>query len=163
MSIALIAALTRNRVIGQNNTLPWRLPDDLRHFRSLTLHQTVIMGRRTFDSLPGALKDRHCIIVSRDRAFLPVGDDIEVAPSIEDALGRAKSREIFIAGGASLYAQTLVRADRLYLTEVEASVEGDAFFPVYDPNDWQQVANEAHASDARHPYAFRFLVLDRKR
>ena len=163
MSIALIAALARNGVIGVNNTLPWRLPDDLRRFRALTLNHTVIMGRRTFDSLPGPLRDRHCIIVSRDPAFMPTGNTTEVAPSIEEALAQARSEEIFVAGGASLYAQTLERADRLYLTEVETTLEGDAFFPPYDRRDWREVRHEVHASDTRHPYAFHFLTLDRIR
>ncbi len=163
MTIALIVALARNGVIGVSNTLPWRLPDDLRRFRALTLHNTVIMGRRTFESLPGPLKDRHCVVISRDPAFVVQGSDTEKAASLEEALAQARSPEIFIAGGASLYAQTLARADRLYVTEVDAIVAGDAFFPPYDPKEWLVATEEPHPADARHPYAFRFLVLERSR
>ncbi|HUW97448.1 MAG TPA: dihydrofolate reductase [Acidiferrobacter sp.] len=163
MTLTLIVAVAHNGVIGQKNTLPWRLPDDLRRFRGLTLHHSVIMGRRTFESLPGPLVDRHCIVVSRDTGFLEKTEGVEVAPSIEEALGRARSDEIFVAGGASLYAQTLARADRLYLTEVQADIVGDAFFPSYDQRDWREVASEAHVADARHSYAFRFVTLERNR
>ena len=161
MTIAIIVALARNGVIGRSNALPWRLPDDLKRFRALTLHNTVIMGRRTFESLPGPLKDRHCVVISRNPEWALTGDDTEKATSLEEALARARSSEIFIAGGASLYAQALARADRLYVTEVDATVTGDAFFPPYDPKDWRIAAQESHPADARHRYAFRFLVLER--
>ncbi len=163
MTLALIVALARNNVIGISNSLPWRLPDDLKRFRALTLHNTVIMGRRTFESLPAPLKDRHCVVVSRDPGFAVGGDDTETAASIEEALARARSQEIFIAGGASLYAQTLAQADRLYVTEVDATIAGDAFFPPYDPKEWRVATEEPHPADARHHYAFRFLVLERSR
>ena len=163
MTLALIVALARNNVIGISNSLPWRLPDDLKRFRALTLHNTVIMGRRTFESLPGPLKDRHCVVISRDPAFVVQGSDTEKTASLEEALAQARSPEIFIAGGASLYAQTLARADRLYVTEVDATVAGDAFFPRYDPKEWRVATEEPHPADARHRYAFRFLVLERSR
>lgn len=161
MTLALIVALARNRVIGLSNTLPWRLPDDLKRFRALTLHNTVIMGRRTYESLPGPLKERHCIVVSKNPAYAVIGEDTETARSLEEALTLARSPEIFIAGGASVYVQALPRADRLYLTEVEASVEGDAFFPSYNPKEWRITSETSHPADARHLYPFRFLVLDR--
>lgn len=162
MPIALIAAFSINRAIGKDNTLPWRLPEDLQRFKRLTLHHTVIMGRRTFESLPGPLRDRHCLIVSRDPGFRPSGDNISVTSSLKDALDQNPSEEIFIAGGASLYAQTLGHADRLYLTEVQAVVAGDAFFPEYNADDWREVASEYHPADTRHAHAFRFVTLDRK-
>lgn len=163
MTIALIVALARNRVIGVANALPWRLPDDLKRFRMLTLHNTVIMGRRTFESLPGPLKERHCIVISRNVSFAVTGDDTEKAATLEEALARARSPEVFIAGGASVYAQALPRADRIYLTEVNATIAGDAFFPSYDPKGWRIVTEASHSADSRHPYAFRFLVLERNR
>ncbi len=162
MRLALLAAVARNGTIGRDNRLPWHLPDDLRRFRMLTLGRTVIMGRKTHESLPGALPGRHSIIVSRDSGYEAAREDVEVVASLEDALGRARSTEVFIIGGASLYEQTLARADRLYLTEIDADVAGDAFFPSYDRGEWETFADEAHPADDRHSHAFRFLTLERR-
>lgn len=162
MTLTLLAAVARNGIIGRDNGLPWRLPDDLRRFRALTLGKTVVMGRKTYESLPGSLPGRHSVVVSRDQAFA-APHDIEVARSLEEALARARSTEIFIIGGASLYRQTLDRADRLYVTQIDADIEGDASFPTYDPQDWELVADEPHPADARHAHAFRFLRLERRR
>lgn len=161
MTIALLAAIARNRTIGKNNALPWRLPDDLRHFRTLTLGKSVIMGRKTFESLPAPLVGRHSIVVSRDTHYRTHGAQCETAYSLEEALKRGQSAEIFIIGGASLYAQTLPLADRLYITAIDNDVEGDTFFPLYEQQAWRTVAEEPHAADARHAYPFRFLVLER--
>ena len=162
MKLALLAAVARNGAIGRDNGLPWHLPDDLRRFRALTLGKTVIMGRKTYESLPGALPGRHSIVVSRDGRYRAVRQDAQVAGSLDEALAQARSTEVFIIGGASLYQQTLARADRLYLTEIDADVAGDTFFPRYDPADWETIADEAHRADDRHPHAFRFLTLERR-
>ncbi len=162
MRIAILAAVARNGTIGRDNRLPWHLPDDLRRFRALTLGKTVIMGRKTYESLPGALPGRHSIIVSRDLKDSPAGNDIELARSLEDALGRGRSSEVFVIGGASLYRQILPQAHRLYLTEIDAEIAGDAFFPAYDRADWAVVTDEAHPADDRHPHSFRFLTLERR-
>ena len=162
MRLALLVAVARNGTIGRDNGLPWHLPDDLRRFRALTLGKTVIMGRKTHESLPGTLPGRHSIVVSRDRRYEAAREDAEVVGSLDDALGRARSTEVFIIGGASLYAQTLARADCLYLTEIDADVTGDAFFPRYDRADWETLADEAHRADDRHSHAFRFLTLERR-
>jgi dihydrofolate reductase len=162
MRLALLAAVARNGTIGRDNRLPWHLPDDLRRFRMLTLGKTVIMGRKTHESLPGALPGRHSVIVSRDSGYEAAREDVEVAASLEDALGRARSTEVFIIGGASLYEQTLALADRLYLTEIDADVAGDAFFPRYDRAEWETLADEAHRADDRHSHAFHFLTLERR-
>ncbi len=163
MMIALIAAVAANGVIGRDNDLPWRLPDDLRHFRRLTLGHTVIMGRRTFASLPAPLTGRHVVVVSRGTFAPERAMDVDYAVSIEDALARARSHEVFIAGGASLYAQTLTHAQRLYLTQVDTAVNGDAYFPPYEPGEWREVTRESHARDPRHAYPFVFLTLERRR
>lgn len=162
MRLSLIVAMARNRVIGRDNTLPWRLPDDLRRFKALTLHHTVIMGRRTFESLPSVLPHRHNIVVSRNPKELEKQTGIEVVSSLPEALERSQSPEVFIMGGASLYEQTLAKADRLYITEVDAVVGGDAFFPPYRAEDWTTIADETHPADDRHPHAFHYLTLDRK-
>ncbi len=162
MTLILLAALARNGTIGRDNSLPWRLPDDLRRFRTLTLGKTVIMGRKTYESLPGSLPGRHSVVVSRDKGFGAASQEVEVVHSLEEALARARSTEVFIIGGASLYQQTLGRADRLYLTQIDADIEGDASFPAYDPKDWRVVAEEPHPADDRHLYSFRFLTLERR-
>lgn len=157
--IAIIAALARNRVIGRGNRLPWHLPDDLRHFKRLTLGRPIIMGRRTWESLPGLLPDRTHIVITRDAQYR--ADGAAVVRSLDEALAAAGGEEALVVGGAQLYALALPRASRLYLTLVEAEVEGDAFFPEIDPAAWREVAREPHAADERHAYPFAFVTLER--
>lgn len=157
--IAIIAALARNRVIGRGNRLPWHLPDDLRHFKRLTLGRPIIMGRRTWESLPGLLPDRTHLVVTRDPSYR--ADGAVVVGSLDEALGAAGGEEALVVGGAQLYALALPRASRLYLTLVDAEVEGDVFFPAIDPAAWREVAREPHAADERHAYPFAFVTLER--
>ncbi len=157
--IAIIAALARNRVIGRGNRLPWHLPDDLRHFKRLTLGRPIIMGRRTWESLPGLLPDRTHLVVTRDPSYR--ADGAVVVGSLDEALGAAGGEEALVVGGAQLYALALPRASRLYLTLVDAEVEGDVFFPAIDPVAWRVVAREPHAADERHAYPFAFVTLER--
>jgi len=157
--IAIIAALARNRVIGRGNRLPWHLPDDLRHFKRLTLGRPIIMGRRTWESLPGLLPDRTHLVVTRDPSYR--ADGAVVVGSLDEALGAAGGEEALVVGGAQLYALALPRASRLYLTLVDAEVEGDVFFPAMDPAAWREVAREPHAADERHAYPFAFVTLER--
>ncbi len=157
--IAIIAALARNRVIGRSNRLPWRLPDDLRHFKRLTLGRPIIMGRRTWESLPGLLPERTHIVITRDAQYR--GDGAVVVHSLDAALTAAGGEEALVVGGAELYALALPRASRLYLTLVDAEVEGDAFFPELDSAEWREVAREPHAADERHAYPFAFVTLER--
>lgn len=157
--IAIIAALARNRVIGRGNRLPWHLPDDLRHFKRLTLGRPIIMGRRTWESLPGLLPDRTHIVITRDAQYR--ADGAVVVHSLDEALAVAGGEEALVVGGAQLYGLALPRASRLYLTLVEAEVEGDAFFPETDPAAWREIAREPHAADERHAYPFAFVTLER--
>jgi dihydrofolate reductase len=157
--IAIIAALARNRVIGRGNRLPWHLPDDLRHFKRLTLGRPIIMGRRTWESLPGLLPHRTHVVVTRDPDYRAQG--AVVVRSLEEAVAAAGGEEALVVGGAQLYALALPRASRLYLTLVDAQVEGDAFFPEIDPAAWREVAREPHAADERHAYPFAFVTLER--
>lgn len=152
--ISIIAAVAANRAIGYENKLLYWLPDDLRRFKALTTGHTIIMGRRTFLSLPkGALPNRRNIVLSRTVAELP---GCEVFPSLDEALAHCKAEEdIYIIGGASVYAQAIGRADRLCLTEIEATpAEADAFFPDY--TDWKLDKAEKHDKDGRHEYRFVF-------
>ena len=157
--IAIVAALARNGVIGRGNRLPWHLPDDLRHFKRLTLGRAIIMGRRTWESLPGLLPDRTHVLVARDPAYRATG--AIVVHSLDAALAAAGGDEALVVGGAELYALALPRAVRLYLTRVDADVEGDVLFPPIDPAQWREVARERHVADERHAYPFAFVTLER--
>ena len=160
--IVLIAALAKNRVIGIDNKLPWRLPDDLQHFKKLTLGHSIVMGRKTWESLPGVLPDRHHIVITRDTNYS--APNAEIVHSIEEAISLVPGHQpVFIVGGANLYQQLLEKADRMELTMVDAEPEGDAFFPEWDTQQWQEVSREHHAADERHKFAFDFVRLQRIR
>ena len=160
MNLTLIAALSRNRIIGREGDLPWRLPDDLKRFKRLTVGKTVLMGRKTWVSLGRPLPDRDNWVLSRDATFKPVG--ATVFATLDQALSAGQNRALMVIGGAELYRQTLHLATRLELTEVQAEVEGDTWFPPVDPAAWVEVAAESHAADARHALPFRFVTLDRR-
>ncbi|MDX2007996.1 MAG: dihydrofolate reductase [Meiothermus sp.] len=158
--ISLIVAASQNRAIGRENRLPWHLPNDLRYFRRVTKGSPVIMGRKTFESIGWPLPGRQNIVVTRDKAYRAEG--CEVVNSLEAAfLAAQQDREIFVIGGADLYRQALGLAGRIYLTEVHAEVEGDAFFPDPGP-DWQEVSREHHPADLEHAHAFDWVVLERR-
>ncbi len=159
--LSLIVARARNGVIGRENRLPWHLPVDLQRFKRLTMGKPMVMGRRTWESLPGRLPGRRHIVVSRNPDC--VGTGVEVVPSLEAAITRAGAvPEVMVIGGARLYAAALPLADRIYLTEVEADVAGDAFFPALDFSQWRVVSQERAPADERNPHACTFLVLDRR-
>lgn len=152
--LTLIVARARNGVIGRDNALPWRLPEDLQHFKRTTLGAPIIMGRKTWDSIGRPLPGRRNIVVSRNRGLTLEG--AEVAASLEDAQRLCVGAEqVFLIGGAQLYAEALPSADRLILTEIDADVPGDAFFPAVDRSKWIEVARETHHSEANgFDYAF---------
>jgi len=161
MTITLIAAMARNRVIGRDNGLPWRLPDDMKFFMRSTVGRTVLMGRRTFESLPGGpLKNRRNVVLTRRTDYRPEG--CEVVHSVGETLARYGDGELMVAGGAEVYRLFLPYADRMLLTEVEAEVEGDAFFPEWDPAEWTLVSSERHPADERHAWPFAFNTYVRR-
>lgn len=161
MQLSLIAAMTRNRVIGRDNQMPWHMPADLQHFKALTLHKPIIMGRKTFDSLGRALPKRRNIVLSRSGQSAAAG--IEVFGSLEQALSELSAEpEVMIIGGQTLYEQALPLAQRVYLTVIEAELVGDAYFPDILTSDWQVVADESHAADEHNPYAYRFVTFARR-
>ena len=161
MRISLIAALARNRVIGRDNQLPWRLSADLKHFKALTMGKPIVMGRKTWESIGKPLPGRTNIVVTRDSGFTAEG--CCVMHSIEAALVAAKdAEEVMIMGGANLYAQLLPRADRLYLTEVQADVSGDAWFPEITEIQWRELERESHRADENNEFDYDFVVLERK-
>jgi len=141
MSLAIIVAMARNRTIGVNNTLPWRCPEDLKHFKSLTMGHHLIMGRKTFDSIGKPLPGRITVVISRDRNLKLEG--CTVVNSLPEAIAScARDTQTFVVGGADLYKQTINLADTLYITEMQKNVSGDAVFPEFDKSAWCEVSRE---------------------
>lgn len=166
MKICLIAALAQNRVVGINNQLPWHLPEDLKYFRRTTTGKTVIMGRKTYESIGRPLPNRSNIVVSANPECKI--EHVQVVNSLQAALQLAENislingvDEIMVIGGATLYAAALPMADRLYLTHVHADVEGDAYFPEVDFSAWREVAREDFAASENNPYPYSFVVYDK--
>jgi len=154
--------MDEDRVIGIGNRLPWQLPADMRHFRSLTMGKPVLMGRKTYDSIGKPLAGRHNIVVSQDHGFRPEG--ITVVDSIDAALAAASDApEAMVIGGASFYRQILPRAQRLYLTLIHHRFAGDAHFPALNAEDWQETARSDHDADAANPFRYSFIELERVR
>ena len=161
MRISLIVALARNRVIGRDNQLPWRLSADLQHFKGLTMGKPIVMGRKTHESIGRPLPGRANIVVTRDSGFSAEG--CRVVHSIDEALVAAGDvDEVMIMDGENLYSQLLPRADRLYLTEVQAEVSGDAWFPEFDATQWQELERESHRADENNEFDYDFVVLARR-
>jgi dihydrofolate reductase len=158
--VSLIVAMAENRVIGRDNALPWRLPNDLKHFRRLTMGHPIIMGRKNHESIGRPLPGRTNIVVTRSPGYAAPG--CVVANSIDAAFTAAgNDPEIFVIGGAELYAQTLAQARRIYLTQIHATVPGDTYFPEIVGTEWSEVAREQHATDADHAFSYSFLTLER--
>ncbi len=163
MIVSIIVAMDRKAGIGFDNKLPWRLSADLKKFRELTMGHHIIVGRRTFESIGRPLPGRRMIVVTRDGNFKAEGCD--VAHSIEDAMELARERaeiEVFICGGAEIYAQSIAIADRMYLTFVDAEVEADTFFPEFDEREWIEQESFYQAADEKNQYPFTFKLLVRE-
>jgi dihydrofolate reductase len=162
MILKAIVAYAENRVIGKDNDLIWHLPDDLKHFKRHTAGKTIIMGRKTWDSLGGRpLPNRRHIVITRSSDFLAEG--AEVVNSLENAVELAQNEEeVFIVGGAQIYTLSLPLIDVLEITEVHAEFEGDAFFPVFNEADFELTSREYHPADEKHQYSFTFKTWKRK-
>lgn len=163
MNISLVVAASSNHAIGLNNQLLWHLPKDMRFFKNRTWAMPVIMGRKTFESLSGkALPGRLNIVLTRNEQWQAAG--VQVAKSLEEAYAiaaQAAYKEVYIIGGADIYAQSLAQAQTVYLTRVEAVLEGDSFFPVLGA-DWTMVEDYPQLADAKHLYPFRFQTWKKK-
>ena len=162
--VSLIAAMAANRSIGIDGRLPWHLPADLKRFKALTMSHTMIMGRRTYDSISGGpLPGRTNVVITRQESYAPEG--VTVVHSLEDAVriaARAGDDEAFILGGAEIYAQAMHRADRMYLTRVHAEVEGDTWFPDFDDvSEWRLTDAEHFDADEKNEHPFSFLTYER--
>jgi dihydrofolate reductase len=152
--------MARNGVIGAKGAIPWHLPNELKRFRSITMGHHLIMGRRTWESIGRPLPGRTSVVVTRQRGYRAPG--VVIAHSLDEAIARCGGDdEIFVIGGAELYAQALARATRLYRTLVEADVEGDTWMPELDGSGWRETASESFAADERHAHPYRCSVHER--
>ncbi len=165
MIISQIAALSTNRVIGKNNRLPWHLPDDTKYFMQTTKEHCVILGRKNYESIPEKfrpLPNRTNIVVTRQEIFKA---PCPVVHSLHEGVEMARSlneQELFIIGGAEIYTLGMPYTRRLYLTEIHAEIDGDTFFPEFNVSEWAEVSRKPHPVDDRHPFAFDFVVYERK-
>lgn len=157
--VTLVVAMARNGVIGRAGGLPWRLPDDLKRFKALTMGKPVLMGRRTWSSLGRALPGRLNLVMTRDPSFTAEG--ARVVRSLDEALAHAQA-ELMVIGGAEVYALAIPRADRVQLTAVDADLEGDTRLPPFDPGIWRETTREHHAADERHAWPMDFVTLERR-
>jgi dihydrofolate reductase len=158
--VSLIVAMAQNGVIGRDNALPWRLPEDLKRFKAFTLGKTLLMGRKTYESIGRPLPGRTNLVLTRDRGFLAPG--VVVVHSVEEALAHAADNELVAIGGAEIYRLVLPFARRLYLTHVHADVPGDTYFPDFDPTQWADVEWRMHPADEQHAYPLTFVTLERR-
>ncbi|MDO8436032.1 MAG: dihydrofolate reductase [bacterium] len=164
MLISIIVAIGNNQVIGIKNSLPWNLPADMEHFRSLTVGKPIIMGQKTFESIGKALPLRTNIILTLDKSFH--APNCITAYSIDEALQIAQNtgaKEVMICGGVSIYKQFLPLAGRLYLTFIDGNFEGDAYFPEFDYNEWEEVERVSNEPDKNNAYRYSFVVLQKKK
>ncbi len=160
MRISLVVAMTRNRIIGRDNALPWRLPEDLKHFKSTTLGKPVLMGRKTFDSIGKPLPGRTNLVLTRDAGWK--ADGVIVVHSIDEALSRAgDAAEVAGIGGAEVFTLLLPRATRIYLTRIDADIAGDTVFPVLEPSQWREVSCRRFPADERNAHDMTFVTLER--
>jgi dihydrofolate reductase len=159
--LSLIVAMDENRLIGSGNGLPWRLPADLAFFKRTTMGKPIIMGRKTFDSIGRALPGRRNIVITRDPQFS--APDCEIAGDVDEALALcAQADEIMLIGGASLYEQTLPRANCLYVTRIHHDFEGDTWFPEFDESEWRLETRTDFEPDSRNVYAYSFIKFVRE-
>ncbi|MEH6446487.1 MAG: dihydrofolate reductase [Oceanospirillaceae bacterium] len=163
MKLAIIVAQSNNRVIGKDNDLPWRLPKDLQYFKQVTLGKPIIMGRKTYESIGKPLPGRVNIVITNNKGFTAEGT--QVVNSLQGAIELAESickdaeqPEAMLIGGAQIYQQAISLADTLYITEVDAVIEGDAFFPEYDRADYSEQKRVKHLADVKNPYDYSFVV-----
>jgi len=161
MKISLVVAVSENHAIGKNNQLLWHLPADLKHFKQITSGHTIIMGRKTYDSIGKPLPNRRNIVITRQSGLQIEG--VEVVGSLEEATALCPTEnEVFVIGGAEIYKSALPLAQKIYLTTVHQSFEADAFFPEIDPKVWIETERESHAPDEKNAFGYTFSTLQRR-
>jgi dihydrofolate reductase len=163
MPLSLIVACARDSqgrlVIGREGKMPWHLPAELQYFKAITMGKTIIMGRKTFDSIGRVLPGRRNIVVTQNKAWQHHG--VDVVNSVEAALAEVSSEEAFVIGGATLYAAALPKATRVYLTEIHAVLEGDTYFPALNSINWREISRTPRARDDKNAYDLEFVVYAR--
>lgn len=160
-NLSIIAAVARNGVIGRDNTLPWRLPADMAFFKKTTTGHTIVMGRKNYQDIGHPLPNRRNIVLSRDPEFAAKG--CEIASSFEDMLDKTRNdEEVFIIGGAAIYAIAHEHAKRMFLTKIKADVEGDVFFPEIDWSNWKEISKEHYEPDDKNKYTFEIVEYEKK-
>lgn len=160
LKVTLIVAASTNNAIGKDNKMLWHLPEDFKYFKRNTIEHSIIMGRKTFDSIGRALPERRNIVLSRDQDWS--ADEVDVANSLDEVFSYCRDeREVFIIGGANLYKQTMPLANKILLTRVHAEIPGDAFFPELSTTEWKLVSQESHSKDDKHAYDYSFEVWER--
>jgi dihydrofolate reductase len=162
MHLSIIVAFDRNRLIGKNNLLPWHLPADLKHFRTLTMGHHMIMGRRTYESIGKPLPGRVSVVITRQKG-LEIPGCIVVNDFDEAIESCGAQEEVFVIGGAEIFNCTMPLATRLYITRIDHAFEGDTWFPEINPSDWKEVSIESHTSDEKNPWPYSFITYLRKR
>ena len=159
MTVTIVVAISENYAIGKNNQLLWHMPADLKHFKQITSGHTVIMGRKTYDSVGKPLPNRRNIIITRQEITIP---GCEVVKSVDDALELCTNEEeVFIVGGAEIYKLAMPKTARIYLTIIHHSFEADTLFPEIDYMEWKEVSREDHPADEKHKYSYSFITLER--
>lgn len=162
-SLEIVVAVAANGVIGRGGQLPWRLPDDLKHFKQITTGHPIVMGRRTLEELKmKPLPNRRNIVVTRTLLGQTI-PGVELVSSLDEAIGLVPSGPLFAIGGAVLVAEAIPNADRMYLTELDQAFDGDTYFPAWDRREWRLVDEVRHEADERHATGFRFCTYDRER
>ncbi|OZT10812.1 dihydrofolate reductase [Priestia aryabhattai] len=157
--ISLIVAMDNNRLIGKENDLPWRLPADLQYFKQTTTGHTIVMGRKTFESIGKPLPNRRNVILTGNKDYHHEG--VKVIHSVDDLISLEEESEFFVIGGATVYEQTMNVATRLYVTHIEEAFEGDTYFPEIDSSVWKEVSKKQGVKDEKNPYVYYFTVYER--
>ena len=161
MRLSIIVAMDDNHLIGKDNGLPWHLPADLAFFKKVTTGHSIVMGRKTYDSIGRPLPNRRNLVITRSKGVTIEG--CEVFNSIDQALqSTTNEEEVLVIGGANLCQQVLGSVDRLYITHIEGEFDGDTYFPEFDEGDWQEVSCESHQPDEKNPHHYHFKILERK-
>jgi dihydrofolate reductase len=159
MIVSIVVAISENHAIGKDNKLLWHLPNDLKHFKAITSGHTIIMGRKTYESVGRPLPNRRNIVITRQNIAI---DGCEVAGSIDGALALcADEAEVFIVGGAEIYKQSMQLTDRIYLTIVHQEFDGDSYFPEIDSSEWRETAHEDHEPDIKNMLPYSFIILEK--
>lgn len=160
IKINIIVAASDNNVIGHQNRLLWHLPNDFKYFKNTTLGHSILMGRKTFESIGKALPERRNIVITRDKDYQ--GEDIDVANSLHEAINYCRDeREVFVIGGGQIYKEALPLADKIFLTRVHGTFEGKTRFPELNPSEWKKISEEKHGKDEKHDFDYSFEVYTR--